>query len=138
MRHSQKCEDFKVETLKTPPVIHQYLGAYEQMDVDAISTLLSDDVSFLNIQHGEATHAAKGIVEWRNLAESSLPAFSKRRITPQQIDSAGQYWVVRAHFEAILSKSDHDNFASGADISTDVLILLHLHHNKIAGIIDIT
>jgi len=70
-------------------LIDRYIAAYNAFDIDGMLALLTPDIRFENYSGGQLTVAAKGIDEFRQLAQQSKDQFSEReqRIIALRFDS---------------------------------------------------
>ncbi|MEO8999605.1 MAG: nuclear transport factor 2 family protein [Rhodanobacter sp.] len=62
-------------------LIEQFIDAYNRFDVGGMSSLLTPDVLFENVDDGQVTAATSGIAEFQQLAERSKALFSERKQT---------------------------------------------------------
>ena len=78
-----------METKAKKDLIERFVLAYNSFDVDGMLALMHLECSFQNISGGEVTASAKGLRQFRELAETAKTLFSTRSqtITTYQYDA---------------------------------------------------
>ena len=78
-----------METKAKKDLIERFVRAYNSFDVDGMMALMHPECSFQNISGGEVTASAKGLRQFRELAETAKTLFSTRSqtITTYQYDA---------------------------------------------------
>jgi ketosteroid isomerase-like protein len=78
-----------METRAKKDLIERFVRAYNSFDVDGMLALMHPECSFQNISGGEVTASAKGLRQFRELAETAKTLFSTRSqtITTYQYDA---------------------------------------------------
>jgi len=70
-----------METKAKKDLIERFVRAYNSFDVDGMVALMHSKCSFQNISGGEVTASAKGLRQFRELAETAKALFSTRSQT---------------------------------------------------------
>jgi ketosteroid isomerase-like protein len=70
-----------METRAKKDLIERFVRAYNSFDVDGMMALMHPECSFQNISDGEVTASAKGLRQFRELAETAKTLFSTRSQT---------------------------------------------------------
>ena len=70
-----------METKAKKNLIERFVHAYNSFDVDGMMALVHPEFSFQNISAGEVTASAKGLRQFRELAETAKALFSTRSQT---------------------------------------------------------
>ena len=119
-------------------LINDYILAYNRFDIKAISALLTDDVEYKKISHGELTNSTDGIVEFSLLQEQSKAMFSKREQKILNINLGTNTANVDIEFNATLAVGTVDGLKAGQEISFKGTTSFNFKDGKIAKIHDVS
>ena len=86
-----------------PSVAERFLDAYNTFDVPGMLALLHPNVEFQNVSGGTVTASARGIEEFRALAEHAATLFASRRQTPTAWATDGDDVRVEIDYEGVLA-----------------------------------
>lgn len=98
-------------------LIDRYLAAYTTFDVPGMLSLLSPDIVFENYLNDQLTASARGIDEFRRLAESSRALFSERRQDLVSLRVEDDHAIAVIEFRGTLARDVEDGPAAGTEIA---------------------
>jgi ketosteroid isomerase-like protein len=84
-------------------LIERYVTAYNAFDVPGMLSVLHDDVTFDNVAAGQVTASARGIEEFRQLAERAATLFTSRRQTIRHYATDGTGARIDLDYEGVLA-----------------------------------
>ena len=105
----------KMNAAQQKRLIERFLDAYNSFDVDGMVKLMHPDCMFQNVSGQEITASARGLAEFRELAEKSKPLFSSRCQKVLYFESAGAKATVGIAFEGML-RSELPNGLRAGDV----------------------
>ncbi|RPE80089.1 nuclear transport factor 2 family protein [Vulcaniibacterium tengchongense] len=117
-------------------LIERYLAAYNAFDVDGMLALLRADVVFENYSGGVLTASARGIEEFRALAERAKALFVEReqRVTALRVD--GDRAVAGIAYRGRLATDLPGGPAAGATIELQGESEFVFRDGRIARLVD--
>jgi hypothetical protein len=95
--------------------IERFMDAYNRFDIDGMVTLLHPNCLFQNVSGQEITASARGLAEFRELAQKSKGLFSSRCQKVLYFESAGARGTVGIAFEGML-RADLPNGLKAGDV----------------------
>ena len=84
-------------------MIEAYIAAYNSMDVDEMTTNLTEDIIFENISKGEVTLRTTGLQAFTGQARAALQYFSERKQTITKWVHSDSKVTVTIDYEAVLA-----------------------------------
>jgi len=102
-----------METSAKKDLIERFVRAYNCFDVDGMMALMHPECSFQNISGGQVTASAKGIRQFRDLAEKSTALFSSRSQTITAYRDDGETVTVDIDYEGVLRVDLPDGLKAG-------------------------
>jgi hypothetical protein len=96
-------------------IIARFINAYNSFDVDGMVALMHPNCLFQSVSGQEVTASARGLTEFRELAEKSKALFSSRCQKVLRFEFAGEKATVDISFEGIL-KADLPNGLKASDV----------------------
>jgi len=84
-------------------LIHRYLLAYNDFDIDGMMDLLHADIVFKNIADGEINEQASGQSEFHQLAEQARGYFISRHQEPSNFKFNGDQVSIDITYQAVLA-----------------------------------
>ncbi|MFZ6743600.1 nuclear transport factor 2 family protein [Undibacterium sp. JH2W] len=84
-------------------LIHSYLTAYNNFDIDGMMDLLHTDIVFKNISDGEINAQTNGREEFRQLAEQSKGYFSSRQQDPSNFRFQADQASIDIAYQGVLA-----------------------------------
>jgi ketosteroid isomerase-like protein len=91
-----------METKAKKDLIERFVRAYNSFDVDGMMALMHPECSFQNISGGEVTASAKGLRQFRELAETAKTLFSIRSQTITAYKFEPESVTVDIDYEGVL------------------------------------
>lgn len=91
-----------METKAKKKLIERFVRAYNGFDVDGMMALMHPECSFQNISGDEVTASAKGLRQFRELAEKSKALFSARSQTITAYKVEPESVTVDIDYEGVL------------------------------------
>ncbi len=119
-------------------LIDAYIAAYNALDVDGMLAFLHPDVEFANSSGGEINASAKGIAQFRELAEQSRDLFTTRRQIVRSFDFGEDTTNVEIAFEGILARHMSEHLPAGETLRLEGRSEFQFKDGKIFRIIDIS
>ena len=117
-------------------VIDRYITAYNARDVPAMLALLHDDVTFENVAAGQVTASARGLEEFRALAEHGATLFTSRRQTITRYEPQPDGAVADVDFEAVLATDLGPDLRAGDPLRLSGRSHFRLRDGRIAHLVD--
>ena len=96
-------------------IIERFIDAYNRFDVDGMVGLMHPDCLFQNVSGQEITASARGVAEFRELAEKSKALFSSRSQKAIGYEFEGEKVKVDIAFEGVL-RADLPNGLKAGDV----------------------
>jgi ketosteroid isomerase-like protein len=84
------------------PLIERYIAAYNAFDVPGMLALLDPAVTFENVSSGQVTAQARGIDDFRVLAERAATLFTSRRQVIRRYLPTATGALVDIEYEGVL------------------------------------
>jgi hypothetical protein len=117
-------------------LIEGFLDAYNSFDVDGMVKLLHPDCMFQNISGQEITASARGLAEFRELAEKSKALFSSRCQKVLYFESAGAKATVGIAFEGRLRADLPNRLKAGDALKLEGKSVYEFQDGLICGLTD--
>jgi ketosteroid isomerase-like protein len=117
-------------------LIERYIAAYNAFDVPGMLALLDDDVVFENIAAGEVTAAARGIGEFRALAEHAATLFTMRRQTIREYAAAPDGARIEIDYEGVLAADLGPEWRAGTTVRLAGRSTFDVRDGRITRIVD--
>ncbi len=119
-----------------PPVIADYITAYNAMDVAAMLRCLSDEVHFRNFAGTELTAEAKGRAEFEALAKAGVTAFRERQQTVRRTITVADTTIVEIDYAAVVAMDLPNGWAAGQTLSFSGASCFRVADGKIVALDD--
>jgi ketosteroid isomerase-like protein len=84
-------------------LVERYIVAYNAFDVPGMLAVLHPDVEFRNLAGGQVTAAARGLEEFRTLADHAATLFRSRRQTVRNYQGDEEEALVTIDYEGVLA-----------------------------------
>jgi ketosteroid isomerase-like protein len=84
-------------------LVERYIVAYNAFDVPGMLAVLHPDVEFRNLAGGQVTAAARGLEEFRTLADHAATLFRSRRQTVRNYQGDREEALVTIDYEGVLA-----------------------------------
>lgn len=117
-------------------LIERYVAAYNALDVPGMLALLHADVTFENIAAGQITAAARGIEEFRALAERAATLFASRRQTIRQYVPCAEGARIEIDYEGVLATDLGPELRAGDTLRLAGRSTFVVRDERIARIVD--
>ena len=118
-------------------LIHRCLDAYTAFDVDGMVETLHPDVEIKNVSDGEASAAATGVDEFREMAEKATEIFASRRQTVTAVEAEDDGDVsIDVTYEGTLAQDLPGGMVAGDTVHLKGRSTFEFDDGKIAGIVD--
>jgi ketosteroid isomerase-like protein len=117
-------------------LIERYVAAYNAFDVPGMLALLHPDVTFQNLSAGQVTASARGLEEFRQLAERAATLFSSRRQTVREYVPDGDGARVTIDYEGVLAADLGPDLRAGETLRLVGHSTFRLRDGYIAHIVD--
>lgn len=117
-------------------LIERYVAAYNSFDVAGMIELLHPDVIFENIDSGEVTAAARGLEEFRALAERAATLFTSRRQTIRRYTPSASGAEVEIDYEGVLATDLGPKLKAGETLRLVGRSTFVIRQGKLARIVD--
>lgn len=119
-------------------LIEHYLSAYNSFDVEGMLEVLSDDVTFENVQGGEVNASANGKGEFAELAEQAKSLFSERTQKIESITEESEKVIVKIQYHGIVASDLPNGMKAGNEISLNGVSEFTFSNHQIISIRDIS
>jgi len=117
-------------------IVERYLDAYNTFDVPGMLALLHPDVEFRNVSGGAVTASARGVDEFRTLAERAATLFASRRQTPTAWAAVGDDVRVEIDYEGVLAADLGPELRAGDTLRLAGRSTFGFRDGRIARIVD--
>ena len=117
-------------------LVEQFLTAYNAFDIPGMLALLDPEVTFENISDGQVTVSARGIEEFRQLAEQAATLFASRRQTIRQYTAEGDEARVEIDYEGVLASDLDAELRAGDDLKLAGRSTYRIRDGRIVRIVD--
>jgi ketosteroid isomerase-like protein len=97
-------------------LIERYVEAYNAFDVPAMLAVLHPDVEFENVSGGRVTASARGIEEFRALAERAATLFASRRQRIREYVPEADGVRIAIDYEGVLAERLGPELAAGTTL----------------------
>lgn len=122
--------------MQLPPIIENYIEAYNAMDLDGMLRCLTDDVRFQNILSGQVSVATAGKEQFAELARLGAPAFHARRQEVVRCIVVGSHAMAEIAYTATVAKDLPNGWKAGQQLAFTGASYFKLVDGRIAEIID--
>jgi ketosteroid isomerase-like protein len=117
-------------------VIEAFIAAYNCFDLAAMLALVHPDIVFANHSGNEVTAEARGLAQFRELAERSASIFSTRRQTITGVTCAEALVTVAIDYEGTLAVDLPGGPRAGDTLALKGRSEYALKDGKIVGLVD--
>ena len=117
-------------------LIERYVAAYNAFDVPGMLALLQPDVAFENVSGGRVTAAARGLEEFRALAERAATLFTRRRQTITRYAPTADGARVEIDYEGVLAADLGPELRAGETLRLAGQSTFVVRDGRIARIVD--
>ncbi|MBN1358960.1 MAG: nuclear transport factor 2 family protein [Sedimentisphaerales bacterium] len=119
-------------------LIEQYLAAYNAFNLEAMLALIHDDIAFENVSAGQVNAAARGLEEFRRLAEQARTFFGSRRQTMTKFEADGDAAYIEVTFEGVPALDLPNGMKAGQTVHLNGRSEFAFRDGKICRITDIS
>ena len=126
----------KLEMPKLPPVILQYIKAYNEKDVDGMGNCLTDDVVFKNFSDGAENASAFDKAEFIEMARFGAMALSEREQSVSNGITVQNTTLLEISYTATVADDLSNGWKAGQELAFSGRSLFILRNGKIAELID--
>lgn len=117
-------------------LIERYLAAYNAFDVPGMLVLLHPEVTFENVSGGQVTASARGLEEFRALAEHAATLFTSRRQTIRRYTATAEGAEVGIDYEGVLAADLGPELRAGTTLRLEGRSTFEIRDGRIARIVD--
>ncbi|MEP7185438.1 MAG: nuclear transport factor 2 family protein [Rhodanobacter sp.] len=117
-------------------LIEQYIAAYNRRDVDGMMALLTPDVQFKNISAGQINASARGMVEFRELAQHGEVFFSDRAQSLLALKLSSSSAVATIDYRSVLAVDMPEGPKAGSVIKLSGESEFWFENGRISHLID--
>ena len=117
-------------------LIERYIAAYNAFDVPGMLALLDRDVVFENIDAGAVTASARGIDEFRQLAERAATLFTSRRQTIRRYERSANGGRIDIDYEGVLAADLGPALRAGDTLRLQGRSTFDIRDGRITRIVD--
>lgn len=117
-------------------LVEQFLAAYNAFDIPGMLALLDPEVTFENISDGQVTVSARGIEEFRQLAERAATLFSSRRQTIRRYAAEGDEARIEIDYEGVLASDLGAELRAGDALKLAGRSTYQIRDGRIVRIVD--
>lgn len=117
-------------------LIERYVQAYNAFDVPAMLALLHPDVEFENRSAGRVTATARGIEEFRTLAERAATLFASRQQRIREYVTEAGGVRIAIDYEGVLAESLGPELAAGTTLRLVGHSTFRFRDGRIVRIVD--
>lgn len=119
-------------------IIRNYVEGYNQFDIDKMTTDLTTDIVFENIQRGEVNMTLTGITEFKEQAEQAKQYFSKRTQVITRFHHSDDKTEIEIDYYAVLAMDFPNGMKTGQELNLKGKSVFEFLHNKIFRLSDIS
>ncbi|HSK12132.1 MAG TPA: nuclear transport factor 2 family protein [Phnomibacter sp.] len=119
-------------------IIRNYIEAYNQFNVPAMTTDMADDIIFANIQNGETTMELHGLRQFTAQAEIATTYFSERRQTIKAFRHREPETEVDIEYFGILAIDLPNGMKQGEEIRLSGRSVFGFEGDKVVRLTDIS
>ncbi|KAB2784154.1 nuclear transport factor 2 family protein [Brucella anthropi] len=119
-----------------PDVIHAYINAYNNKDVDGMLVCLSDKVSFRNISGGQVTAETSDKQSLEDMAKFGASAFETRRQTVTNAITVADTTLVEIAYSAVVAIDLPNGWKAGQELAFSGASSFRIEDGRIVSIVD--
>lgn len=119
-------------------IIHNYIEAYNQFDIDKMTADFDESIVFENIQNGEANLTLNGIKEFTAQAEKGKEYFSERKQTIISLRQDEITAIVDIDYYAVLAIDFPNGLKAGQGLNMKGKSIFQFLDNKIIKLTDMS
>ncbi|HEY9262648.1 nuclear transport factor 2 family protein [Chitinophaga sp.] len=119
-------------------IIHNYIAAYNNFDVDKMMADFDDAIRFENISKGKVDRLLVGRTAFKELAEQSRHLLSERRQTIRSFVHEADQTTIQIDYFAILAIDLPNGLKKGAELKLSGISVFKFDGNKIVALSDIS
>ena len=117
-------------------LVARYVEAYNAFDVPAMLALLHPEVEFENVSAGRVTATARGIEEFRTLAERAATLFASRRQTIRAYVPEADGVRIAIDYEGVLAADLGPDLSAGTTLRLAGHSTFRFRDGRIVRIVD--
>jgi ketosteroid isomerase-like protein len=117
-------------------LIERYLTAYNAFDVEGMLALLDPDITFENVSGGQITASARGLAEFRALAEHAATLFASRRQTIRRFVPEATSARIEIDYVGVLATDLGPELRAGETLRLSGHSTFHVRDGRITRIVD--
>ncbi|MBA4301664.1 MAG: hypothetical protein C0433_16410 [Cyclobacterium sp.] len=125
-----------MNSIEREKLVHHYLEAYNEMDVNAMLEVLDEDILFENYSAGEKTHELHGLDAFRKQAEEALDYCSERKQTLEFFTHREVESEIHISYRAIAAMDLQNGIKKGQEIRLHGKSIFRFSEKKISEIRD--
>ena len=94
-------------------LVDRFIDAYNRFDIELLMTFVHPHIEFQNVENGEVSASARGMKEFRTLAEQSVKLFSSREQSITRFRATKWGASVEVDYMAVLAEDLPNGMKSG-------------------------
>jgi ketosteroid isomerase-like protein len=122
--------------MQLPPIVENYIEAYNAMDLDGMLQCLTDDVRFQNILDGQVNVETRGKEQFAELARRGASAFHMRKQEAVRCIVVGTHVMAEIAYTATVAKDLPNGWRAGQHLAFSGASYFRLEDGRISEIID--
>ena len=119
-------------------IIHNYINAYNNFDIDGMLKDLDDNIKFENITAGETNMLLNGIAAFKEQAEAATSFFSERKQTITSFKHEANETEIEIDYHAVLACDFPNGLKKGDVLQLQGRSVFSFEGDKITAIKDIS
>ncbi|WP_374165256.1 nuclear transport factor 2 family protein [Arcticibacter sp. MXS-1] len=119
-------------------MISNYIGAYNQFDIDGMTADLADNLVFENVQDGKVTMSLTGLDAFREQAEQAKAYFSERKQEIRSIRHSTDSTEVEIGYRAVLAIDFPNGLKKGQELNLSGRSVFAFRDGKIVKLTDLS
>jgi hypothetical protein len=119
-------------------IIHKYINAYNNFDVDGMVAQLDPDILFNNVSEGTINLTLKGLTAFRAQAEKAKSMFSNRQQKIAHFKHEDHQTEIEINYNATLAVDLSDELKKGSKLELSGKSIFKFSKDKIIAITDIS
>lgn len=117
-------------------LITRFIDAYNRFDIKMMITLVHPHIEFQNVEKGKVNASARGIDEFRTLAEQSVKLFSSRKQSVTRFKATEWGASVEVDYTAVLAEDLSNGMKSGETLRLTGRSNFTFKDGKISKLVD--
>ena len=119
-------------------IIHNYINAYNNFDIDGMLAALDPDILFKNVSQGNTSMTIEGLEAFRAQAEKAKDMFSERQQQITHFKHDDHQTEIGINYHATLAVDLSDELKKGTKLELKGKSIFHFSEDRIIGITDIS